>query len=50
MIGIKRSWPALLLISGSVAMFLGVGVIWPYFEAAAAGLVDLTDYVQAVLG
>ncbi len=42
-------WQATLLISLSIAMFLGVGYIWPLFNQAAQGLLDVTDYVKAVL-
>ena len=41
--------PGLLLVGLSVAMFLGAGWLFPITDRAAAGLIDLAPYVQAVL-
>lgn len=49
-IRLRRSWPSLVLIGVSVALFLAAGAVWPYFESAAAGLLDVSDYAKAVLG
>lgn len=49
-IGAKRAAPATLLIGLSIALFIGIGAIWPFFENAATGLVEVSSYVQAVLG
>ena len=49
-IGLRRAWPALVLIIVSVGLFLGIGVAWPYFVRAAEGLVDVSAWVKAVLG
>lgn len=41
--------PGALMLVVSVVMFLAAGVLWPFAEAAGAGLLDLAPYVQAVL-
>ncbi|MDO4784778.1 MAG: proton-conducting transporter membrane subunit [Propionibacteriaceae bacterium] len=46
----RHSWPAVVLIGVSVALFVAAGAVWPYFERAAAGLIDVSGYVKAVLG
>ncbi len=46
----KQLWPATLLISLSVALFVGFGFIWPVFVQAAHCLIDPAEYVKAVLG
>ncbi len=42
--------PSLVMIGGSVLLFVTLGWIWPLFERAASALVDLDPYVAAVLG
>lgn len=49
-ITLRCSWPATLLICVSVVLFLAIGAVWPFFDRAAAGLVDVSGYVKAVLG
>lgn len=45
-----QAWPAAFLIVLSLGLFVGMGVVWPFFDRAAMDLVDLSDYVKAVLG
>lgn len=45
-----KALPATLLIAVSLAMFGAITWIWPFFDRAAAGLVDVSHYVKAVLG
>lgn len=40
--------PGTVMLVVSVGMFLAVGVLWPFAEAAGAGLLDLAPYVEAV--
>lgn len=42
--------PPLVMISGSVVLFVTVGLVWPFFQRAAAALVHLDPYVEAVFG
>lgn len=44
----SHTWPAIVLIGLSVAMFIGAGQLWPIFEQAAAGLTDVWAYLEAV--
>lgn len=46
----RTAWPSVVLMSGSVALFVLAGVVYPFFSEAAAGLVDTSAYVKAVLG
>lgn len=46
----RQAWPAALLVCVSVALFVFAGQVWPFFDRAASGLVDLAAYVKAVLG
>ncbi|MFV0427830.1 MAG: monovalent cation/H+ antiporter subunit D family protein [Arachnia sp.] len=41
--------PSAVMIGLSVALFFTVGLVWPYFEQAAAALLDIGNYVSAVL-
>ncbi len=41
--------PPLIMISGSVLLFLTVGLVWPLFQRAATALVNLDPYVEAVM-
>lgn len=41
--------PGVVMISVSVVMFLAAGVLWPFAQTAATGLLDVAPYVQAVL-
>ena len=41
-------WPSTLLIGISVLLFLGVGWLWPLFESAGHGLIDVSAYVASV--
>ncbi len=40
--------PSVLMIGGSVALFVFAGQVWPLFERAASALVQLDPYVAAV--
>lgn len=40
--------PSFVMISGSVMLFLTVGMVWPLFQRAASALVNLDPYVEAV--
>ncbi|MBV7411207.1 monovalent cation/H+ antiporter subunit D family protein [Dermabacteraceae bacterium TAE3-ERU27] len=42
--------PSVAMMGVSVAMFLGIGLIMPYFQAAAHSLIDVDTYVKVVLG
>lgn len=42
--------PSFVMISGSVLLFLTVGLVWPLFQRAAEALVNLDLYVGAVSG
>ncbi len=42
------TWPSLVLIGLSVALFIGVGLVWPFFDRAATALLDLAPYLEAV--
>ena len=44
----RMLWPSTLLIGISVLLFLGVGWVWPLFESAAHGLIDVSAYVASV--
>lgn len=46
----RFQWPSALLIGVSLCLFIGIGWVWPVFEAAAAGLIDTVQYVEAVIG
>lgn len=41
--------PSLVMIGGSVVLFVTVGFVWPFFQRAASALVGLDPYVEAVL-
>ena len=41
--------PAVVMMAVSVALFLGAGALLPVVQDAAHGLLDTTDYVEAVL-
>ncbi|MGO1383342.1 MAG: monovalent cation/H+ antiporter subunit D family protein [Arachnia sp.] len=41
--------PPMIMIGGSVLLFLTVGLVWPLFERAATALLDLGPYVEAVM-
>lgn len=49
-IPVKLMLPPLLLVGISIGLFFGIGVVWPFFEYAAAGLMDQSAYVEAVFG
>ena len=44
----RMQWPSTLLIGISVLLFFGVGWVWPLFESAAHGLIDVSAYVASV--
>jgi putative monovalent cation/H+ antiporter subunit D len=44
----RMLWPSTLLIGISVLLFLGVGWVWPLFESAGHGLIDVSAYVASV--
>jgi len=44
----RMLWPSTLLIGISVLLFFGVGWVWPLFESAAHGLIDVSAYVASV--
>ena len=44
----RMLWPSTLLIGISVLLFLGVGWLWPLFESAGHGLIDVSAYVASV--
>ena len=44
----RMLWPSTLLIGISVLLFFGVGWVWPLFESAARGLIDVSAYVASV--
>lgn len=46
----RLQWPAFMLIGISVLLFIVIGWVWPLFESAAHGLIDVSAYVKAVLG
>ncbi len=41
--------PGTVMLVVSIVMFLAAGVLWPFAESAAAGLLDPSAYVTAVL-
>lgn len=43
-------WPGATLIGLSVALFVVAGVVWPLFEESAQRLLDVSAYLQAVMG
>lgn len=44
----RMLWPSTLLIGISMLLFFGVGWVWPLFESAAHGLMDVSAYVASV--
>ena len=44
----RMQWPSTLLIGISMLLFFGVGWVWPLFESAAHGLIDVSAYVASV--
>lgn len=43
-------WPAATLIAISIGLFFAIGWVWPFFDGAAQSLLDVSAYVEAVLG
>ncbi|WP_394213916.1 proton-conducting transporter membrane subunit [Brachybacterium vulturis] len=46
----RLALPGASMMALSLAMFLGIGLVLPFFDAAAAGLLDVDAYVEAVKG
>ncbi|ATG50690.1 cation:proton antiporter [Brachybacterium vulturis] len=46
----RLALPGASMMVLSLAMFLGIGLVLPFFDAAAAGLLDVDAYVEAVKG